>query len=302
MTLSFGRTGGTATVHIDERLCTACGLCVKVCKGAPLYMEDGRVRVDQTRYFGCIGCGHCMTVCPHGCITVTGRDLSRDDLLDMPPRETRATYEQLGGLMSARRSVRNFQDKEVEREVIDKIVAAASTAPMGIPPSEVNVLVLAGRDKVRAFRDDLLNAMRSVKWMFSPLVLGLMRPFIGREAHELYGSFVVPAVNAYVEKEQEGIDWFFYDAPLSLYFCGSPYADPADPFIAATYAMLSGEALGLGSCILGFPGQILQHHRRLRTKYGLPTKAQGGLAVVFGYPAVRFQRTIKRRFAQVQYG
>jgi ferredoxin len=301
MALNFGRTRGTATVRVDEQVCTTCGLCVKVCKGAPLYIVDGHVCVDQTRYFGCIGCGHCMSVCPHGCIIVTGRDLSPDDLLEMPPPETRATYEQLKALMSTRRSVRNFQDREVGREIVDKIVVAASTAPMGIPPSEVNVLVLVGRDKVKAFRDDLLDAMRSVKWMFSPFVLGLLRPFIGKEVYELYSGFVGPAVDAYLEKERSGIDWFFYDAPLSLYFCGSPYADPADPFIAAAYAMLSGEALGLGSCMLGFPGQILQYHRKLRAKYGLPAKTQAGLAVIFGYPAVRFQRAIKRRFAQVHY-
>ncbi|MBN1582082.1 MAG: nitroreductase family protein [Anaerolineae bacterium] len=301
MALNFGRTGGTATVRIDEQVCTNCGLCVKVCKGAPLYIENGHVCVDQTRYLGCIGCGHCMAVCPHGCITVTGRDLSRNDLLDMPPRETRATYEQLTRLMSARRSMRNFQDREVEREIIDKIVAAASTAPMGIPPSEVHVLVLAGRDKVQAFRNDLLDAMRSAKWMFSPFVLGLLRPFIGQEAYELYHNFVVPAVDAYVEKDEAGIDWFFYDAPLSFYFCASPYADPADPFIAATYAMLAGEALGLGSCMLGFPGQILQYHKKLRARYGLLAKAQAGIAVILGYPAIRFQHAIERRFARVQY-
>jgi ferredoxin len=38
MTLNFGRIGGTATVRIDEQVCTNCGLCVKVCKDVPLYM------------------------------------------------------------------------------------------------------------------------------------------------------------------------------------------------------------------------------------------------------------------------
>jgi nitroreductase len=197
--------------------------------------------------------------------------------------------------------VRDFQEREVEREIIDKIVVAASTAPMGMPPSEVNVLVLAGRAKVKAFRDDLLDAMRSVRWAFSPPALRLLRPFVGKETYELYCSFVVPVLDGYLEKDQAGIDWFFYDAPLCLYFCGSSYADPADASIAATYAMLSGEALGLGSCMLGFPGQILQRHKRLRAKYSLPAKAQAGIAVVFGYPAVQYRRAIKRRLAQVQY-
>jgi nitroreductase len=189
----------------------------------------------------------------------------------------------------------------VEREVIDKILDAASSAPMGIPPSEVSVLVLAGRDKVKAFRDDLLNGMRSVRWMFSPFVLALFRPILGQETAELFKSFVAPAVDAYVDQDRQGIDWFFYDAPLALFFYASRCADPADPLIPATYAMLAGESLGLGTCMLGFPGYVLQVHRKLRAKYHLPQKIQPGIVVVFGYPALRHARALKRRFAQVQY-
>jgi NAD-dependent dihydropyrimidine dehydrogenase PreA subunit len=75
MSLNFGRAGGTATVHVDQERCTACELCVRACKGGPQSMQAGRVRVDQTRYWGCIGCEHWMTICPHGCILVEGRDL-----------------------------------------------------------------------------------------------------------------------------------------------------------------------------------------------------------------------------------
>jgi ferredoxin len=307
MALNFGRAGGTAAVSIDEERCTACGLCVQVCKGGPLTMQGGysssggRVHVDQTRYWGCIGCGHCMTVCPQGCILVEGRDLSPQDRIEIPAPAARAGYESLYALLLSRRSTRAFRDQEVEREVIDQILDAASTAPMGIPPSEVSVLVLSGREAVTAFRDDLLNGMQSMRWMFSPFVLALLRPFLGRETAKLFKSFVAPAVDAYVDQDRQGADWFFYDAPLALYFYASRYADPADPLIPATYAMLAGESLGLGSCMLGFPAYVLQYHRKLRTKYNLPHKIQPGIVVIFGYPALRHRRALKRRFAQVQY-
>ena len=83
--------------------------------------------------------------------------------------------------MSARRSVRNFKDREVERHIIENIISAASTAPMGIPPSDVGILVFQGRDKVKAFRKDLLNALKSWKRMISPALMAGMRPFIGKE-------------------------------------------------------------------------------------------------------------------------
>jgi hypothetical protein len=108
-------------------------------------------------------------------------------------------------------------------------------------------------------------------------------------------------LDAYVDQDGQGVDWFFYDAPLALYFYASGYADPADPLIPATYAMLAGESLGLGTCMLGFPAYAIQYHRKLRAKYNLPQKIQPGIVVIFGYPALRHSRALKRRFAQVQY-
>ena len=63
MSIKTGRAEGTADVRIDYERCTVCGLCVEVCSGAPLVIENGKVIVDQHRFFGCVGCGHCMAVC-----------------------------------------------------------------------------------------------------------------------------------------------------------------------------------------------------------------------------------------------
>jgi len=301
MALEIGRVAGAAEVAIDYARCVACGLCVKVCKGGPLDLHDGRVTIDPARHFGCMACGHCMAVCPRECITVTGRDLSPADMLAMPAREGHANYAALLALMQSRRSIRNYQDREVPHDVVERIIRAASSAPMGIPPSEVGVLVLEGREKVRRFKDALLVAAKSMKKTMSPFMLTLLRPFLGRETYQMMRTFVLPVLDTYLKKDAEGGDWFFYEAPLALYFYGSPWADPADATIAATYAVLAGESLGLGSCVLGFPGHLLKYNRRLKEKYHLPKKMTPGVAVVFGYPAVAYRRTVERRFADVRF-
>ena len=174
---------------------------------------------------------------------------------------------------------------------------------MGFPPSQVEVLVFSGKSRVREFRNDLLQSMTSMRKMFSKPMLSLLRPFLGKETVSLFRDYIVPVMNMYFEKDREGIDCFFYDAPVSLHFYSSMYADPADSVIAATYAMLAAESLGLGTCMLGFPGPALKFSKSLRKKYGLPDKIHQGMNLIVGYPSARHRYAIKRRFASVKrYG
>jgi len=87
---------------------------------------------------------------------------------------------------------------------------------------------------------------------------------------------------------------------LLIYFYGSPYSDPADPVVAATYAMIAGESLGLGSCMLGAIHPFIQNGkraRRFRESHNIKYKSREGLFVAFGYPAVKYSKGIKRTFA-----
>ena len=300
MSVTTSRASGVAEVLIDRESCTACGICVQVCKGGPLYMEDNQLRVDQSQGFGCIACGACVAVCPTDAIRVSGRDLFPEDVIPLPPAAERSTYEAFNALLVSRRSTRAFTRQEVEPEVIDRILASASTAPAGIPPSDVSVLVFRSRDSIPALRDDLIGAIKYWPMIFSPGLMKILRPFIGKANADMFAGFIGPAVKKFLEKHAEGLDWFFYDAPLVLYFHGSVYSDPADVVVAATHAMLAGQALGLGTCMLGFPGYIFQYSRSLRSKYALPKLSQPGLAVIFGYPKYHVLNGVKRRYKEIR--
>ena len=302
MAIPTSRAKEKAEIRINEELCTGCGLCAEVCSDFGWVIEDGKARVSNTAVFGCVGCGHCMAVCPEGAIEIHGRTMSPEDLFDLPPKEKAADYDKLLALLQRRRSIREFDGRPVERVVIDKILEAAVTAPMGLPPSDVNVLVLDSKEKNRAFVKDFCEFLETIKWFVSDWFLTLMRPFWGKASNEMFRDFVKPCFDIFISRMKKGENVVTYDAPLVMYFYGSPYTDPADPIVAATYAMTAGESLGLGTCMLGAIHPLIQYGkkaRKFREKYGIKYASREGLFVIFGYPSVKYKKGIKRTFASV---
>jgi len=299
MPIPTSRTQETATISIDETKCEGCGLCVDVCKDFSLEICDGKCHLASNPVFGCIGCGHCMAICPNDAIRVTGRCISPDDLFPLPPKSETASYGTLMNLLQRHRSIREFKETPVEPEVIRQVLDAARTAPMGIPPSDVQVMVLDSKEKLFSFSRDFCEYLVKLRWMTSPWFLYLMRPVWGKANTDLFREFVRPLIDVYTTNMTKGINLVTYDAPAGLYFYGSPYADPADPIVAATYAMIAAESLGLGTCMLGGIHPFIQQGsaaKKFRSKHGIQFKSREGLFVILGYPRVKYKYGIRRSF------
>ena len=302
MAIPTSRTKERAKITIATEKCSGCGTCVEVCKDFGLTLSDGKVKVSETPWVGCIACGHCMVVCPNGAISIHGRTLSPDDMFDLPHIEQTTNYDQLLALLQRRRSIREFTDRNVEPEIIEKILEAAKTSPMGYPPSDVNVLVFDTKEKNHKFAVDYCKYIKGFKWVMSNWFLTLMRPFWGKINDEIFRKFIRPVFDIYTGKMKKGVNLVTYDAPLAMYFYGSPYTDPADPLIAATAAMYAAEALGLGTCMLGAIHPLLQYGgkaKKFREKYGIKYKSREGIFLIFGYSAVKYQKGLKRSFASI---
>ena len=198
--------------------------------------------------------------------------------------------------------MRDFLEKEVSKEIVNQILEAAATAPMGIPPSDVGVLVLHGAKANAYFANNFAELVNSQKWIFSGPMLFLLRAFIAKTDYQMLKNFAGPAFLEIVKKIKEGKNMLTYSAPLSMYFYGSPFSDTADPILAATLAMCAGESLGLGTCCIGLVHPMVQNGKeaaKFREKYGIKHKSKSGIMVIFGYPSLSYQKGIKRSFASV---
>ena len=303
MAIPTSRAKDAARILLLPELCSGCGHCVQVCGDNNLEILNGKVQLTDAPLFGCIGCGHCMLICPNDAIRIDGRTLSVDDVFPLPEKETATDYNSLLHLLQRRRSIREFTKKEIPDELVNKIIEAAQTAPMGLPPSDVHLVVLRNRDKVREFSFDYCSFLKSMRWFVSDWFMTIMRPFWGKSNDEMFRGFVKPLFDTYIGSMEKGENLVTYDAPLAIYFYGSPYTDPADPIIAATYAMLAGESLGLGTCMLGGVHPLIQNGKKakkFRENWGIKFPSREGLIVVFGYPAVKYKKGVRRTFADVK--
>jgi ferredoxin len=285
-------------IDVDRVKCIVCGQCVKVCPCEYLAVEDKRVVERKDPPMGCLTCGQCAAVCPKAALTVESENFLRNDILEFSD-ETLPSYGSLYRLLVSRRSIRQFQEKAVPTELVMKIIEAAQTAPAGLPPSAVKVCVLEGKAQVRAFAFDFLDEASRMAWLFSRPGIWFLRPFMNAEQHKEMREKIAPLYQALLKGRQAGMDFLFYDAPLAMIFL-TEEGDPVDPTIAATYAVIAAESLGLGSCMIGTVApMLLKSSERFKDKYLIPKNAGHGLAVIFGYPLPKFQRGVRRRFAGI---
>jgi ferredoxin len=285
---------------VNDETCAGCGQCVAVCPDQVLRMEGDRPRPGEGLLLGCIACGHCTAVCPTQSITVTGRGARSDDRMALPPAERRTTAEQFAALAVARRRIRRFAKQEVPRAVLDSILETAATAPMGLPPSEVGAVVFPSAEAVQAFAEESCKSFASAAAFLNPLVLALMRLFVGKIQYEGFRDFIRPLMKFLPRMRRQGQDLFTYDAPAAILFHYGPTSDPFDCAIVATYAALAAESHGLGSCMLG-TSVALNQNRAFKARHGIPPANKISITLVLGYPAVKFRWGIRRRLASVKY-
>ncbi|MEO5366812.1 MAG: nitroreductase family protein [Magnetococcus sp. WYHC-3] len=285
---------------IDMTVCVGCRRCADVCPSFSLCLKDGKPSVVSDGVFGCLACGHCMAVCPSGAVRVTGRGMTADDVFPLPPASARATTAALEGVLQARRSVRHYEDKPVEKAIINHLLAMSASAPMGFPPSSVGVVVINGKERVQELAKDLTAAFQ--KWLFlgTPVGSVVLRLMMDKPSVAMMRTFVLPVAKVIIEARKENRDLLFYDAPCVILF-HYPMKDTVDPTIACSFATLAAETLGLGSCMIGTVPPALQGDKKLKRKWGIPEKSFPSIAMTLGYPSVAFRNGIRRRFKSVEY-
>lgn len=287
------------SIVIDKIKCTGCGRCSRVCiSGCLDNGEDGRVRVSDN-IDNCIGCGHCAAVCPVSCISLPDNTELSSSPIDI---SMRLSYDHFLEFISMRRSRREFKDKPVPADIINKLIIAASYAPSALNRQCVEYSVITDREKIRkisvlsvSFMAKTANLIRNP---FIALILKIFRK-------NLYKSLtaLLPLIDIITEKQASGRDMITYDAPciIMLHSHKLDSLSAEDSLFNSMIILLAAETLGLGGCVIDFVTHPSRRVPEIGRLAEIPADHIVNSTIIIGYPEFEYKHTVHRQNPKVEY-
>lgn len=264
-------------VEILSDKCIGCGLCAEDCPAKNLAVAEGKAKVRGK----CMECGHCFAVCPKGAVQIT--DYPADGIIEFGNEVPMSCGDELLNLIKSRRSIRNYQDRKVEKEVLMRVLEAGRFTATAVNSQDVKYTII--QDELESFQKDvwdgfymMLSAMKKMQGENSPFALQLQSMW---ERHE----------------KNTGKDPLFFNAPALLIITSSSALNGG---LASSNIELMANAEGLGVLFSGFIQRALAMNDAACEALGI-RKEQICSCMLMGYPAVKYQRSVPRKETNIQW-
>jgi nitroreductase len=208
-----------------------------------------------------------VAVCPKAAVSMTGFDEPPIEFDTQPIVDSQLLLESL----RARRSIRQFKNKSVPTEILEKIIEAGRWTPTAKNAPSVSFLVL--QDK---------------KSEAEALAVGFFKSLLP------IAKLVYPAAKG-MEIDD---DFFFKGAPLVISILSK---DKVSASLAASNMALMAESCGLGVLYSGFFTMATNNSLSLGKALDLGRKTNIVTTLVLGYPNVTYHRTVQKKPASVYF-
>jgi nitroreductase/NAD-dependent dihydropyrimidine dehydrogenase PreA subunit len=290
-------------ITVNQSTCKKCYLCMEVCPNK-IFIRNStdEVTTRPDRIQICFKCGQCMAVCSTQSVTVDGFSYEKD-FFKLPEEES--FHDSFYNLIYTRRAIRNFKDKPVPKELLEKIVEAISFAPPGFPPLKTEIIVVPDRELIKnALPNMILLYEKLVAMMEKPMYRYFIKKEVGNKKFRTMQDHLIPLLKRRLPELKNGTeDTITRYAPAMILFTANKKEEDIsqDISIAATYGMLAVHSLGLGGSIMDLIPPAINKDPELRKMFSIPDTHDIVTSLIIGYPKYKYQRGIKRELKSVRW-
>lgn len=261
---------------VDQNRCKKDGICAAVCPIGIIETptEDAYPTFVKDAQRLCINCGHCLSVCPNGALLL--EKMKPDECL-VVQKQMLPNSVQIEHFLSARRSIRNYLEKPVDKDTLSKLISIARYAPSGHNVQQVNWLVIEDSAKVRLMAGHVIDWMRMIVEK---------KPEVAELIHAEYN----------ITAWEKGEDKICRGAPhiMIAHTLGNQPIAKFDCIIALTYLELAAFSMGLGACWAGYFHIAALTYPPLQQALNLPEGHQSSGVMMVGYPKYEYNFIPKR--------
>lgn len=285
--------------YIDNELCNSCGKCARICLE---YVQiPGRKHVDPDNP-QCADCLQCYTVCPRNAIKLYDAD---KEVPSVPEMFNSITDESLSGFLSYRRSIRSFERKAVDDDIVEKLIDKARYIPSGGNEHSYEFTVLKSDEVKTRIKDELTKIYRlKSKLLNSAVLRNAAKPLVDKQARSfLSDERLRQRIERLIKRVSNGEDLYFYNAPIVIVIHSRKLIPtPKEDSVLAGYNIcLMAQTLGLGTCFVTLAQNAINDSKKCKEILNLSSQDNVNAVVILGYPAVRHQRSAPKPEKQIHW-
>lgn len=261
-------------VTVDTSLCVGCGKCVVDCVSGRLVLRDGKA-VYRKR---CIQCGHCVAICPVNAVSMPEYDM--EDVEEYDASTFDIDPKHMLRAIKFRRSIREFVQRPVEKEKLCDIVNAGRCSATASNRQDFRFVVV--QDRLAEYKKIIWDILEKQLEDKVNMPSEMLRPF---------SRFLD------MRRKDPTHDYLFRNATVAVFIESGSELDAG---IAAQNMELTAVAHGLGVLYDQYLAYATKLNRDALRWLGISSK-KFIVAMLMGYPGVKYYRTAPRRILDVSW-
>lgn len=270
--------------NVNKEKCVACKQCINDCPVNDIFLENNKAHIKNE---ACIKCAHCVAICPTKAISTD--DYNMDDVTEYNKEGFSVDADNLLNFIKFRRSVRNFKNKTIEKEKIEKIIEAGRFTQTATNSQDVSYTVVTNKiDELKELAYKSLNAK-------GEYILNNLTP--ETEYLKRYATLWTYFYKNYKEDPIKN-DKLFFNAPVVIIVTANNELNGA---LASSNMNLMVDALGLGTFYSGFLKIASENNKDILDILEIKDNKKIVACMVIGYPNVSYKRTAPRKDADINW-